>query len=145
MDTLESTMTLRLAGLKDREAVFALASTLASSFSLRREDFEKTLTQVLLDPDCLLAVAEWEGAVCGYVLGATRKAFHANGKFAMVEELLVSGPCQNKGIGSSLLAFFEAWARGKNYGLCTLASRRAGPFYEKLGYAGHSTYFRKVL
>jgi hypothetical protein len=40
---------------------------------------------------------------------------------------------------------FEAWAAKRGSKLVALATRRAAPFYQALGYEESAIYFRKLL
>jgi hypothetical protein len=40
---------------------------------------------------------------------------------------------------------FERWAAERGAKLVALATRRAAPFYQALGYQESATYFRKLL
>jgi hypothetical protein len=43
------------------------------------------------------------------------------------------------------MSAFESWAAGRDCVLVALATRRAAPFYEALGYTESAAYLRKVL
>jgi hypothetical protein len=40
---------------------------------------------------------------------------------------------------------FEAWAQTREARLVALATRRAAPFYQAIGYEESAIYFRKLL
>ncbi len=52
---------------------------------------------------------------------------------------------RKRGVGRQLMEAFEAWAASRECTLVSLATRAAGPFYERLGYAAGAEYFKKVL
>ena len=62
-----------------------------------------------------------------------------------VDELFVTSEYRERGIGRQLMGAFEAWALGRGCILVSLATRGAGPFYERLGYAATAEYFKKYL
>jgi GNAT superfamily N-acetyltransferase len=64
---------------------------------------------------------------------------------AWVEELVVRNDHRGQGIGRALMNAFEAWARNRGCALVALATRRAAPFYQALGYQESAAYLRKLL
>ncbi len=128
----------------DAEALLALAKRFATSFRIDDQAFRATLGSVLADDDHLL-VAERDGRLVGYLLGFTRHAFWANGPIGWVEELMVDEEYRRQGIGRMLMGAFEERARQGDARAVALATRRAGTFYEALGYTDAAHYFKKAL
>lgn len=137
--------TIRPAELTDSAAVFSLASAFATSFSVKRSAFESSFAALLQSPDAFIAVASENGRVAGYVLGFDHHTFYANGRVSWVEEIMVSNDDRRRGVGRQLMESFEQWARGRRSKLIALATRRAAPFYQSLGYEESATYFRRLL
>jgi len=137
--------TIRPAELNDGNALFSLASAVATSFSVERSAFESSLGALLLSPDAFVAVAHARGRVVGYVLGFDHHTFYANGRVAWVEEIMVSEDVRRHGVGRLLMESFERWARNRQSKLIGLATRRAAPFYKSMAYDESATYFRKLL
>ncbi len=77
--------------------------------------------------------------------GSTRDAFYAAGATAWVDEILVVPDERGAGLGARLMNAFEAWAARQQCTHVALATRSAGPFYERLGYASRAEYFKKYL
>jgi GNAT superfamily N-acetyltransferase len=127
-------LTIRPAELTDSEALFSLASA-----------FESALAALLQSSDACIVVAAESGRGVGYVLGFDHYTFYANGRVAWVEEIMVSEPVRRRGVGRQLMERFEQWARSRQATLIALATRRAAPFYQRLGYGESATYFRKLL
>ena len=140
-----STPTVRRAELSDSDALFSLAKAFATSFTVEGPAFESSLTALLQSPDAFVAVASDSERVVGYVLGFDHYTFYANGRVAWVEEIMVSEDVRRRGLGRQLMAHFEQWARIRDSKLIALATRRAAPFYQSLGYDESATCFRKVL
>ena len=138
-------LTIRPAELTDSDALFSLASAFATSFLVERSAFESSLGALLQSPDALIAVASDSGRVVGYVLGFDHPTFYANGRVAWVEEIMVSEEVRRRGVGRQLMESFEQWARSRQSKLIALATRRAAPFYQSLGYDESATYFRRLL
>ena len=142
---LEKSMQIRKAHPADQEPVFLLAQEFATSFDVERCLFRISFQHLSEDTHALLLVAEENSQIVGYCLGFDHFTFFANGKVAWVEEITVSAPMRNRGIGRLLMSAFEDWADGRGAKLVGLATRRAADFYEAMGYEESATYFRKLL
>jgi ribosomal protein S18 acetylase RimI-like enzyme len=140
-----SVVTVRAATTDDEQAVYALSSAMAVSFPIERATFARTFAEVTGSPAYHVLVAEVDGVVSGYLLGAVRPTFFANGTVAHVEELAVATELRRRGIGARLVSAFEEQARADGARLVSLATARAGEFYAALGYAERGTYFRRML
>ena len=136
---------VRLATLKDKDAVFDIAGQFASSFALDRGAFDPSFLSLLESLDARLLVAQESPGVVGYLLGFDHLTFFANGLVSWVEEIAVEPRWRRQGIGSCLMEQFEEWSRSRGSKLCALAPRRAAPFYTALGYEKSATYFRRLL
>ena len=141
---------VRPAGPDDRDQVWPLARDLATSFRPERAAFERSFGQLLNRPEALLLVAGTggrtaRGAVIGYLLATSHPAFHANGPVAWVEEVMVAEHARGTGVGRHLMAAAEDWARAQGAPYLALATRRAAPFYQALGYSDSAVYLRMTL
>jgi GNAT superfamily N-acetyltransferase len=137
--------TIRPAQLSDSEALFSLARAFATSFTVKRSAFESAFAVLIHSPDAFVAVATDGERVVGYVLGFDHHTFYANGRVAWVEEIMVAEDGRRRGAGRLLMESFERWARTRQSKLIALATRRAAPFYLRLGYDESAAYFRKLL
>ena len=137
--------TIRHAAPQDTEAVLALARDFATSFVVEPAAFRKSFATLLADPHACLLIAEQDGQVIGYLLGFEHTTFYANGSVAWVEEITVSTQYRWRGVGRLLMQGVEGWAAARGARLVALATRRAAPFYQALGYAESASYFRKLL
>ena len=136
---------VRRAEAGDIEDVAGLAAELALSFEFSKERFLVSYPALLAADDaCLLLAADGSG-IAGYLLGFRHLTFYANGPVAWVEEVVVRGRDKRRGIGRVLMNAFEEWSVSQGCTLVALATRRAAPFYLRLGYEESATYFRKVL
>jgi GNAT superfamily N-acetyltransferase len=135
----------RTAQCIDAEAVLALAKSFATSFVVDDQAFSRAFSELLASPQAHLAVAEADRQLVGYLLGFEHETFFANGRVAWVEEIMVNELFRRQGIGLLLMQGFEAWAAKRGSKLVALATRRAAPFYQALGYEESAIYFRKLL
>lgn len=116
-----------------------------TSFAIVESTFQRSYANMLTNPDAVAFVADEAGALIGYSLGFCHDTFYANGKVAWLEEIMVSSTHRRQGVGESLMAAFEEWAKSKDAVLSALATRRAALFYQAIGYEESATYFRKIL
>ena len=138
-------MVIREAALDDADSLFALVKDFAMSFKADRGAFDLSFKEFLADEDAWLHVAEEDGEVIGYCLGFDHYAFYANGRVSWVEEIMVREDKRKEGVGRALMDAFEEWAKSRGSRLVGLATRRAAPFYEALGYEDSAVFFRKLL
>ena len=138
-------MVIREATADDADQLFALVKDFATSFKPERQAFDISLNHFLADEDAWLHVAEEDGEVIGYCLGFDHYAFYANGRVSWVEEIMVREDRRKEGIGRVLMDAFEERATSRGSKLIGLATRRAAPFYQALGYEDSAVFFRKLL
>ena len=137
---------VRPALLADGADVWPLAQQFATTFAPARPAFDTTFANLVERSDTLLAVAEDRPAgITGYVLASVHLTLFANGPVAWVEELMVSPASRRSGVGTSLMDAAERWARARGAAYIALATRRAGDFYEAIGYTESAAFYRKVL
>lgn len=136
---------IRVGRLSDEAQLLKLARAFPTPTPPDVDVFASALRAKLADPSSYLAVAEHEGSLIGYVAGYSHPTFYAGGRTAWVDELLVDATFRGRGIGRSLMDAFEAWAGGQACTLVSLATRGAGPFYERLGYRSKAEYYKKYL
>jgi GNAT superfamily N-acetyltransferase len=136
---------IRRATSADAEAVLKLTAGFAVSFVVEAAAFRASFEAVITQADTCLFVAEADAAVIGYLLGFEHPTLRANGPVAWVDELAVREAQQRSGVGRALMQAFEGWARERKNALVALATQRAGPFYEAIGYEESAAYYRKFL
>ena len=129
----------------DESGVFSLAAQFPTPTPCERERFDALFHSKLSDPRSAVLVAVREGELVGYVSGCAHEAFYAAGSTAWVDEILVLPALRGAGVGRLLMSPFENWAGDRNCVLVALATRGAGSFYERLGYASKAGYFKKYL
>jgi len=136
---------IHVAEPQDADVLLALASGFATSFVVDGAAFQTAFSALLADRDAHLLVAEQDAHLVGYLLGFVHASFYANGPVAWVEEITVAENLRRHGIGQLLMQQFERWAATRDARLVALATRRAVPFYQALGYEESAIYLRKLL
>lgn len=136
---------IRKAFLTDADDIFSLVERFATSFKPERKAFDRCLEEILNNKDALLIVAVFGQTIVGYCLSFDHFAFYANGRVAWVEEIMVQENLRKKGVGRELMKSVEEWACSRESKLISLATRRAAPFYEAIGYDESAVFFRKLL
>lgn len=134
---------VRTATPADEQAVFVLATDLATSAHVHRDAFVSIFTELVADPDGLLAVAVTSDRVIGYLTAHAHRSFHANGDVVWVDELMVDEPVRHLGAGRALMRLVEQWSSTRGAVQITLATRRAAAFYSAIGYSGSATFFSR--
>jgi GNAT superfamily N-acetyltransferase len=135
----------RTATSEDHKDVFELASQLATSYEASRDAFETAYQSLVGDPNVDLVVAESDSAIIGYVLAFHHLTFYANGMVSWVEEIFVREEYRRHKIGNRLMHEIEARAQKRGSTLVALATRRAGRFYQAIGYEESATYYKKAI
>lgn len=135
----------RNATLQDEDAVFTLATSLATSFILNKEGFSRIYFDILNNTNADIIVAESDSGIIGYVLAFHHTTFYANGVISWVEELFVTEKYRRMKIGQKLMDLIERQALERGSKLIALATRRASDFYKFIGYDESATYFKKLL
>ena len=135
----------RDATAKDAKGIFTLAQSLVTSFTLVEDDFSVNFIGLIKDSNADIIVAEEEGRLVGYVLAFHHLTFYANGVVTWVEELYVVDEYRRSNIGRTLMDMIETRSHQRGSKLVALATRRAGSFYEAIGYTESATYYMKKM
>ena len=139
------TIVIRPAGAADRQPIFELAKSLATTFEPTADGFATSFAELIVRDNALLVVAEEAAQILGYLLAHSYAGLVANGRVCWIAEVTVHADRRRQGIGRQLMQSCEAWARERNVKLVALATRRADAFYAALGYEASATYFRKIV
>jgi RimJ/RimL family protein N-acetyltransferase len=130
-------LTVRAAGLRDRDAVAALLIQLG--YDQPGGQTAERLIAWTGDPAGVALVAESDGAVAGVIAVHAIPYFERPGAFARIVALSVAGDRRRAGVGRALVAAAEAWAAARGCVDMEVTSRRARDdahdFYRALGYA----------
>ena len=92
-----------------------------------------------------LFVGDDGGSLAGYVMAVQFETLFANGCVVQIEELFVEEAKRGAGTGQALVAAVVAWARQRGAVEVTVPTRRAGAYYERLGFERTAEYYHAVL
>ena len=141
-----STPVVRFAAESDGEAILALVGRLGHAVPVDAHAFAASFPQVLADhPRSLLHVAEVDGVVAGYALTTITQLLYTNGPSAQLQEIVVDETLQTRGVGTALVRSVEKACEDSGVTQLTVASRRAGGFYDRLGYTQQAEYMRRLF
>ena len=138
--------TIRYAELSDADAVFTLVGKLGHAVPVEPEPFRTSFEAAISDqPRTLVHVAEVDGHVVGYSLTTISSLLYTNGPSAQLQEIVVDDTIQTRGVGTALVRAVEEDCEKHGVTQLTVASRRAGGFYDRLGYTQQAEYMRRLF
>ncbi|QEO09991.1 GNAT family N-acetyltransferase [Protaetiibacter larvae] len=131
----------------DEDAVFALVAQLGHAFPPDRAAFDRTIAGYLAgeQPSVLLYVVEDDQGVRGYALTTIVPLLSTNGLSAQLQELVVASDARGHDYGTRLVQAVEAECVRRGVTQLTVASRRAGGFYDRLGFHESAEYMRRFF
>ncbi len=139
-----SGLQIRSASLNDGDAVFFLASELSPGVAHDRTLFEKAFRKMIADyPRAYFYVAEVQFQVVGYVVVTVNDLLFTNGPSAQLQEIVVGEKLRGNGVGTALVRTVEKTCEEAGVVQLTVASRRAGGFYDRLGYSQQAEFMRR--
>ncbi|QOD92679.1 GNAT family N-acetyltransferase [Chryseoglobus sp. 28M-23] len=142
-------MTVRSAASADADAVFALVRQLGAAFVPVRAAFDESFAALVEGADdsgaFLYVVEDDEGAVSGYALTTVARLLSTNGLSAQLQEIAVDEAVRGQDLGTQLVHAVEAECMRRGVRQLTVAARRAGGFYDRLGYTQNAEYMRRVF
>lgn len=139
---------VRRAVATDADAVFELVQQLGAAFVPVRSAFDESFAAIVdgAGDDALLLVAEDEaGVVRGYALTTIARLLSTNGLSAQLQEIAVDEHARGLDLGTALVREVEAECIRRGVRQLTVAARRAGGFYDRLGYSQNAEYMRRVF
>ena len=139
---------VRRATATDADAVFDLVRQLGAAFVPVRAAFDESFAAIVdgIADDALLLVAEnEEGIVRGYALTTIARLLSTNGLSAQLQEIAVDEDARGLDLGTALVHEVEAECIRRGVRQLTVAARRAGGFYDRLGYSQNAEYMRRVF
>ena len=141
-----STPVTRFASEADGPLILELVGRLGHAVPVDAEAFAQAFPVVLADhPRSLLHVAEIDGVVAGYALTTINPLLYTNGPSAQLQEIVVDDRMQTSGVGTALVRAVEKACEESGVTQLTVASRRAGGFYDRLGYTQQAEYMRRLF
>lgn len=139
---------VRPARAEDADAVFGLVQQLGAAFVPVRAAFDVAFEEIVAGggDDVQLLVAEDDsGAVRGYSLTTIARLLSTNGLSAQLQEIAVDEDARGLDLGTALVHEVEAECIRRGVRQLTVAARRAGGFYDRLGYSQSAEYMRRVF
>jgi GNAT superfamily N-acetyltransferase len=141
-------MRIRIARSIDRDFILSLAPRLVEFGQVPGRE---PLQMIARDRDVLAAALENpapdtevflaeddDGTTLGFIHLTTAGDYYSNCDSAHIADVVVAAAAGDRGVGSTLMAFAEQWARDRGYALLTLnvfrANRRARDLYMRLGF-----------
>lgn len=140
--------TVREARPGDEDALFALVQQLGHAFQPDRAAYDATLASYFAGehPSVLLHVVD-DGSVRlgGYALTTIVPLLATNGPSAQLQEIVVDESARGRDYGTLLVRAVEAICEERGVTQLTVASRRSGGFYDRLGFADAAEYMRRFF
>lgn len=123
-----------------------LVGKLGSVFELDPKKYAASFSFAISDTDrTLVHVAEAGGVVVGYALTTISPLLYSNGPSAQLQEIVVDDEARISGVGTALVRAVEGECEARGVTQLTVASRRAGGFYDRLGYSQQAEYMRRLF
>lgn len=139
-------VTVRFANEEDHDRVLELVGKLGHVFDVVPGKFSESFSFALGDQDrTMLHVAESEGVVVGYCLTTITPLLYSNGPSAQLQEIVVDEDSRVSGVGTALVREVERECEQRGVTQLTVAARRAGGFYDRLGYSQQAEYMRRLF
>ena len=139
-------LSIRLAAAPDHDRVLELVKKLDHVFDVDSEKFSETFEFALADTGrTIVHVAEQDGDIVGYCLTTVTPLLYSNGPSAQLQEIVVDEEKRVSGVGTALVRAVEAACEQLGVKQLTVASRRAGGFYDRLGYSQQAEYMRRLF
>lgn len=138
---------VREARLGDEDAIFELVQQLGHAFTAERAAFDATIGAYLAgeQPTVVLHVVDDGVAVRGYALTTIVPLLSTNGLSAQLQEIVVADAARGNDYGTLLVKAVEAECERRGVRQLTVASRRAGGFYDRLGFHESAEYMRRFF
>jgi len=137
---------VRPAVAADHDRVLELVAKLGHVFEVDPDRFSQSFDFALSDAGrSVLLVAEVDSEVVGYCLTTISPLLYSNGPSAQLQEIVVEEDTRVSGVGTALVRAVEAECEKVGATQLTVASRRAGGFYDRLGYSQQAEYMRRLF
>ena len=139
---------IRAAHSGDEDGLFRLVSQMGHAFAPVRSAFDTTIAAYFAgeQPSVMLDVAESEdGTLQAYALTTIVPLLATNGLSAQLQELVVDESARGLDLGTKLVRAVEAECERRGVTQLTVASRRAGGFYDRLGFQESAEYMRRFF
>jgi N-acetylglutamate synthase-like GNAT family acetyltransferase len=142
------TAVIREARPGDEDALFALVQQLGHAFTPDRAAYDATLAAYFAGEHpgvLLLVVNDGSGGLGGYALTTIVPLLATNGPSAQLQEIVVDASARGRDYGTMLVRAVEAACEERGVTQLTVASRRSGGFYDRLGFSDAAEYMRRFF
>lgn len=131
----------------DGDQLFGLVQELGHAFPPERPAFDTTVAEYLAGqhPSVVVYVAEEDDRLVGYVLMTVVPLLYTNGPSAQLQEIVVAESARGSDWGTRLVRAVEEECVARGVTQLTVAARRAGGFYDRLGYHENAEYMRRFF
>ena len=132
----------------DENDLFALVTQLGHALKTERGAFDITIAEYFSGqhPSVFLLVADdGSSSLGGYALTTIVPLLSTNGPAAQLQEIVVAGSARGRNYGTLLVRAVEAECERRGVTQLTVASRRAGGFYDRLGFHESAEYMRRFF
>src|SRR5690606_22238544 len=131
----------------DEDALFDLVRQLGHAFTPDRAKYDATIASYFAGehPSVHLLVIDDGSGLVGYALTTIVPLLATNGPSAQLQEIVVAESARGKDYGTALVRAVEAECERRGVTQLTVASRRAGGFYDRLGFQESAEYMRRFF
>ena len=133
---------IRSARLTDRSRIWELLNQFANSYVPSETHFDLALEQLVADPKARLLVIETDHGVVGYTLAFVLPTLFANGPILEILEVVIDESQRGIGLGTHLIEELLTGAWDSGCVEAVVPTRRAAPFYEKIGFVRTANYLK---
>jgi GNAT superfamily N-acetyltransferase len=143
-----TTGTIRKARPGDEDALYVLVEQLGHAFLPDRAAYDATLASYFAGTHpgvLLLVVDDGTPRLGGYALTTIVPLLATNGPSAQLQEIVVDEQARGRDYGTLLVRAVEAACEERGVTQLTVASRRAGGFYDRLGFHESAEYMRRFF
>lgn len=142
--------TIRESRPGDEDALYGLVEQLGHAFPPDRAAFDRTIAEYAegRHPSVVLLVVDAPdvpGGLGGYALTTIVPLLATNGPSAQLQEIVVHEDARGRDYGTLLVRAVEAECEKRGVTQLTVASRRAGGFYDRLGFTDAAEYMRRFF
>jgi Acetyltransferases len=144
----DASVSIREARPGDEESLFALVQQLGHAFAPDRAAYDVTLASYFAGEHpsvLLLVVDDGSDRLGGYALTTIVPLLATNGPSAQLQEIVVDEQARGRDYGTMLVRAVEAECERRGVTQLTVASRRSGGFYDRLGFADAAEYMRRFF
>ena len=147
-DAAASEAIVRPARPGDEDALWALVQQLGHAFTPERGAYDATLAGYFAGEQpgvLLLVVDDGSARLGGYALTTIVPLLATNGPSAQLQEIVVDEGARGRDYGTLLVHAVEAACEERGVTQLTVASRRSGGFYDRLGFSDAAEYMRRFF